>query len=149
MSVDGPLIFLAGVMQGSRAESIEDQGYRERLAAILARRLPAARVFDPFASHQRSIDYDDATAHAVFHKHLDQARRAALLIAFLPTASMGTAIEMHEARRAGVPIWSVTPLQANWVVRLYSDLVFASIEELDGHLARYGAPWSEPAVRSK
>ena len=35
-------------------------------------------------------------------------------------ASMGTALEMFSAYRAGVPVYAVRPMGANWVVRALS-----------------------------
>ncbi|MDP8254567.1 MAG: hypothetical protein P9M14_02345 [Candidatus Alcyoniella australis] len=142
---DGLKVFLAGVMQGSRSELvIEDQGYRSELAQIVARQMPDAQIFDPFADHQGSVHYDDERAWNVFHEHLQRARGSSLVIAYLPTASMGTAIEIFEAKRAGVPVLTVTPLDKNWVVRLFSDQVFGDLDQLERYLADNGAPWSNP-----
>jgi hypothetical protein len=48
---------------------------------------------------------------------------------------MGTAIEMHEARRGGAVVLAVTPLTANWVIRAYSDRIFPDIAALTQFLA--------------
>ncbi|HUU42809.1 MAG TPA: hypothetical protein VMX57_03465, partial [Planctomycetota bacterium] len=57
---------------------------------------------------------------------------ADVLVAFLPEASMGTAVEMWEAHRRGRIVLAVTPLDANWAVKFLSTRVFgdlASFEE--------------------
>ncbi len=52
---------------------------------------------------------------------------------------MGTAIEMYEARRNKTPVISITPMETNWVVRLYSDKIFPGIESFEQYLADSGA----------
>jgi hypothetical protein len=55
------------------------------------------------------------------------AGRCDLVVAFAPRASMGTAIEMWQAFRAGVPIVSISPMTANWVVRHLSDVLLPDL----------------------
>ena len=64
------------------------------------------------------------------------ARAAAcdLLVAYLPSASMGTALEMYAAARAGAVVLTITPLAANWVVRAYSDRIFADVRAFEHFL---------------
>jgi len=128
-------VFLAGVMQGSRSGlEIENQDYRKLIPAIFERKAPGVEIFDPFAQHNDSVHYDDATAYQVFHEHLEYARGVKVLIAYLPSASMGTAIEIFEAKRSGALVWTITPLHSNWVVRMFSDEIFGSINEFDNWL---------------
>lgn len=129
-------IFLAGVMQGSSLGSdLHDQDYRERLKDLFQRYAPGAVVFDPFAKHQNSIEYDDDEGRSVFLRHLEVARSCKLVVCYLPTASMGTAIEIWEAYHAGCTIWTVSPLDTNWVVRFFSHKVFADLDQLEAALA--------------
>ncbi len=58
-----------------------------------------------------------------------------MLIAFVPSASMGTAIEMHEAAKNGAVVLAITPLVANWVIRAYSDRIFPDMEAFEKFLA--------------
>jgi hypothetical protein len=51
---------------------------------------------------------------------------------------MGTAIEMYEAFHKGAIVLTVTPMTANWVIRLYSHTVLRSLEDLDAFLASGG-----------
>jgi DNA-binding MurR/RpiR family transcriptional regulator len=81
--------------------------------------------------HPESLSYDDAKAFEVLGESVDAARQSDLLIAYLPEASMGSAIEMWEAKKAGARIISITPLKPNWVVRYASDIVLETIEELE------------------
>ena len=55
---------------------------------------------------------------------LDHAAASDLLIAYVPTASMGTALEMYVAHERGVPVVTISPLAENWVVRALSRRVY-------------------------
>lgn len=137
-----PRIFLAGIIQGSLPGiAVHSQTYRDRLKSILAATLPDAEVFCPVEGHPNSPSYTQEQAREVFFHHIGVAARADLVIAFCPEASMGTAIEMYEAYRNGVPVVCISPMETNWSVRLLSERVLpdlAAFEEFarDGGLAR-------------
>jgi hypothetical protein len=129
-------VFLAGIIQGSLVEAaIHKQDWREPIKDILRRRLPGADVYCHYSLHPNSITYDLAEIRRVLAEGNARAAACDLLIAYVPSASMGTAIEMHEASRSGAVVVAVSPLSANWVVRAYSDRVvadFAALDELLG-----------------
>jgi len=128
-------IFLAGIMQGSLVEAaVHEQDYRGRLRALLRLHLPEAEVYDPQANHSNSIDYDEATGREVFFRHNALCREVDLLIAFLPEASMGTAIEMWEAHQHGAAVITISPMQHNWAVKFLSHAIYATVEEFEAAL---------------
>ena len=128
-------IFLAGVIQGSHAgNDIHPQDYRSRLKEVLLEMWPDAKISDPFEGNENSVYYDDEKGKTVFFKSIQTIRECNLMLAYLPEASMGTAIEMWECRKCGVPVWSITPMKTNWVVRFFSDRIFDSIEALSRYL---------------
>jgi nucleoside 2-deoxyribosyltransferase len=53
------------------------------------------------------------------------------LVAYLPTTSMGTALEMYVAHARGVPVVTISPLAENWVARALSRRVYL---DLDGFM---------------
>jgi hypothetical protein len=53
------------------------------------------------------------------------------VLAFVPEASMGTAIEMWEARRHGRAVIAVSPMHLNWAVKFLSDALYADLDELE------------------
>jgi hypothetical protein len=124
--------FLAGIMQGSlREAAIHDQDYRGRLAALLTRRFPQADVYDPLAAHGESLDYDDARGREVFFGHNRMCGEVDVLVAFVPEASMGTAIEMWEAHRNGRLVISISPLEHNWAVKFLSHARYRDVAEFE------------------
>ena len=130
---DSPLqIFLAGIIQGSITEdSIHAQDYRETLKAVLRRCLPDADVYDPIDQHRNSLQYSFGKGRDVFLFHINKAAQADLLLAFVPQASMGTAIEMWEAFNRGRLVVAITPMQSNWAVKFLSHKVLPTIEEFE------------------
>ncbi len=139
--------FIAGIMQGSHlGEVLHHQGYRDQLKQLLAEHFPDADVYDPLADHQDSLEYDDEQGKRVFLGHNRMCGEVDVVIAFVPEASMGTAIEMWEAYRQGRVVLTISPLVHNWVVRFCSRHVFADVDALatalrDGDLRQRLAQW--------
>lgn len=129
-------VFLAGIMQGSHvAALVHDQHYRGRLSEAVRRRWPAAEVYDPFAGHATSVGYSLERAREVFEGHVAMCREFDLVVAWVPEASMGTAIEVWEAHRHGRAVITITPLVHNWVVQLTSLAVYRDEEAFEEALA--------------
>ena len=135
-------VFLAGIIQGSLIESeIHQQDWREAIQAALAAHLPDADVYCHYSHHPQSIGYELADIRQTLAEGNRRAAECDLLIAYVPEASMGTAIEMHEAYARGAAIVAITPMSANWVVRAYSDRIVADLAAFEalaagGELAR-------------
>ncbi len=141
MNNENLTIFLAGIIQGSMPVGMHDQEYRHRLARLFSTHLPGAAVFDPVAVYPGSLEYDAERGRDAFFDLMDRAGQADVLVAFLPEASMGTAIEMWNAYHAGSVIVCVSPLAENWVVRFLADLILPDLAALeqaltDGRLRR-------------
>lgn len=123
-------IFLAGIMQGSRAgKGIVSQDYRARLAQLLRQHLDRVEIVDPFALHPNSVDYDFEEGKQTLISLAEEAGRSDVLIAFLPEASMGTAVEIWQAYRNRRMIFTISPLRENWVIRFLSTRVFADLNQ--------------------
>ena len=135
-------VFIAGVMQGARLDDqVDDQNYRVRITEALQTHLPDVHISDPWALNPGSVDYDDARARRTFLDMTRLAGKADLLIAYLPTVSMGTAMEMWQAYQADTYIVAVTPHVHHWAIRFTADEIlpdlgslFAKIE--DGTISR-------------
>jgi hypothetical protein len=129
-------IFLAGIMQGSHLGAVlHAQDYRARIKELLARHLAGVEIYDPLADHADSLEYDDARGREVFFKHNRMCGEVDVVLAFVPEASMGTAIEMWEAHRHGRCVVSVSPLVHNWAIRFLSDVRYRDEAELESALA--------------
>ena len=139
-------IFLSGIIQGSRkGKNIHAQSYRDTLKAILHRYAPQAELVCPIDLHPNSVDYDEGQARTTFDDMVRLASEADLVVAYLPEASMGTAVEIWEAHRRGVPVLTISPLAENWVIKLASRQVFARVEDFETFLAAGGLQRVGPA----
>jgi hypothetical protein len=123
-------VFIGGVMQASViGKGIVDQDYRRQIADALSRRWPALEIIDPLRIHPNSVEYDTPRARETLLSLAGLAAQSDMLVAYLPMASMGTALEMYEAYHAGVPVVAVSPLAENWVVRALASRVFPALTD--------------------
>ncbi len=132
-------VFIAGVMQGSRTDDlVTDQNYRQIITRILQENLRDVEIIDPWALHPESERYGVERAHDTFISMTALAGQADVLVAYVPEASMGTAIEIWEAYRSGVEVFSISPMAENWVVKLLSFQVFSTLEAFGVFVASGG-----------
>ena len=123
-------VFIGGIMQGSRHENtLDPQTYRHIIGDCLRAHLAQVEVIDPFQLHPASLGYGRDLARQTLIALAQEAGRADAVIAFVPEASMGTALEMWEAHQGHKPIFTISPMQHNWVVQCLSTQVFATLEE--------------------
>jgi molybdopterin converting factor small subunit len=129
-------VFIGGIMQGSRRENtIDAQDYRWLIGQCLRTHLPNVEVIDPLELHPNSVAYDTDEARRTLIALTQIAGQSDAAVVFVPEASMGTALEMWEAYRGGKPIFAISPLIYNWVVRCLATRVFANIEEFCAFVA--------------
>jgi hypothetical protein len=128
--------FLAGIMQGSHLDPVlHNQDYRTRLQQLLTVHFPQAHIYDPLSDHSNSLDYDEERGRTVFFHHNRMCREVDVVLAFVPAASMGTAIEMWEAHQHGRTVITISPLVHNWAVKFLSDVVFPDVQAFEAALA--------------
>lgn len=127
--------FIAGIIQGSIEElEVHSQEYRVRIREMLKKHFPEAEVFCPVEHHPNSLYYAFEKGQRTFFDLMARAGEADVLVAFLPEASMGTAIEMWEAFQRGRVVLAISPLWENWVVKFLADVVLNSLEELEAYI---------------
>jgi hypothetical protein len=121
--------FLAGIIQGSwQDDSIHQQDYRKLLKNLLVEHFEGAEVYDPQGEHEESVAYDESEGRRVFFTHNMMCRNDIdVLIAFVPEASMGTAVEMWEAYQSGAAVFAISPMNLNWAVRFLSHEIFPDL----------------------
>ena len=123
-------IYISGVMQGSKkGQGIQEQGYRQVISDAVKIRHPNAEIYDPFLVFPDSVEYDDQRSKQVLFAMADEAASADIVIAYLPEASMGTALEMIRAYDNGKTIISISTLEKNWFIRAVSAKIFLSLDD--------------------
>ncbi len=121
-------IFIGGVMQAStHGKGIMDQAYRNVLGDALSARWPGVEVVDPYRLHPNSVEYGDPLVKETLLELLTLAGGSDMMLAYLPVASMGTALEMYSAHQQGVPVVTISPMAENWVVRTFSRRVYSDV----------------------
>ena len=124
-----PDVFVAGVIQGSeRRRRIVAQEYRNVIREIVRETHPTLTVYDPLANHPDALDYTPDQARETFFGHIELVRQCRLLVAYLPEASLGTAIEMWEAYHRAIPVVAISSMSANWVIQLLSSAVCPDLD---------------------
>ena len=128
-------IFLAGIIQGSLVEeAIHAQDWRIPITQIVNKYIPNADIYCHYTQHPNSIDYTGEKIRETFDDGVQRCRDADLVIAYLPSASMGTAIEIYEAYNTGTKVLTITKMAANWVANLYSHEIFADYDDFEYYL---------------
>jgi hypothetical protein len=136
-------LFIGGIIQGSKREmAMHSQDYREEIAEVVRRYHPEVEVVDPVKLHPNSVDYDQKRAIRTFLQMLDRASAADVFVAYLPEASMGTALEIWRAYEAGKPIFVISPMVNNWMLwatatRFFPDTAAFAQFVADGSLGPY------------
>jgi len=129
-------VFLAGIILGSDAgKGVHPQAYRARIRELLAKYLPEAEVYDPVEHYPGSVEYPYEYGRRVFFSLMKRAAETDMVLAFLPEASLGTAIEVWEAHKAGVFVAVISPMKYNWAVRFLSDVVLEDMDTFEVYIA--------------
>lgn len=137
--MNNPRLFIGGVMQGSsRAMEVCDQGYRDQIAEIVCRHHPDTEIVDPFQVHPDGVTYDRERAVRTFLGLLDVAAGADVLIAYLPYASLGTAMEIWRACEAGKPVIAISPMNQNWALWATTQHIVPDLEAFEAFVAAGG-----------
>jgi hypothetical protein len=122
-------VFIAGIMQGSRMDRyIDAQDYRRIISETLQEHRAGVEIVDPNELHPNGVDYDDEMARATLLEMANLAAQADLVVAYVPQASMGTALEMWKAFEANVPLVTISPMAANWVIKHLSSVVLPDLD---------------------
>ena len=123
-------IYISGVMQGSiKGDGIQEQGYRPIITEGIKVLHPEAEIFDPRAAFPDSPSFDDDRAKQALFFMADEAASSDVVIAYLPEASMGTALEMIRAYDNGKLVITITSLEKNWFIKGVSAKIFHSLDE--------------------
>ena len=123
-------IYISGVMQGSKkGKGIQEQGYRQVISEAIKIHNPDAEIYDPFSVFPNSVEFDDQKAKQTLFAMAEEAASSDFVVAYLPEASMGTALEMMRAYDNGKTIVSISTLEKNWFIRAVSKKMFISLED--------------------
>ena len=136
---NSPSLFIGGIMQGSiHAMAVHDQTYREEIAAVVHHHHPEVEIVDPFKLHPESVTYTREQAIETFLEGLDRAAEADILVAYLPQASLGTALEIWRAYEAGKPVFVISPMHSNWTLWATATQILPDLEAFASFVSEGG-----------
>lgn len=128
------------------AQDLASQDYRGRITKLIKRLDASAEIVDPMLTvveratsqgltiHQLLASVDDAPIRDAFGEVVNLAAECDVVISNLPEASMGSAVELWEAKRRGRTVLTVSPMAGNWLIRSVTDHNFADLEDLEANL---------------
>jgi hypothetical protein len=132
-------VFVGGIMQGSiREMAVHDQDYRDVIASIVQRYHPNVSIIDPRALHPDSVHYGREKAIDTFLAMLERASTADVVIAYLPEASLGTALEIWQAYQANKPVLVISPMVNNWMLWATATLILPDLPAFESFVAEGG-----------
>lgn len=132
-------IYLAGIIQGSLLGREEHpQDYRLRLKGMLEKHIPGVTIYCPVEAHPNSSDYNYKEGKEVFFDHMLYPEKVDAVVAYVPTASMGTAIELWNGFRVGKILLVISPMSSNWVLKYLATKIFPTIEDFEVFLQNGG-----------
>ena len=126
--------FLVGIMRGSElGEGFSPQDYRAELREMIRKNVRNSEIYDPLegCGIQESNEISFKLGRKAYFDEALEVRNCDVMVAYLPEASMGTAIEMWEAYRHSIYIISITRMRENWSIRYLSDRVYGSLEHFN------------------
>jgi hypothetical protein len=105
--------FLSGVMQGStQATNIKDgldcQNYRDILSSMIRKYDNNAEIYDPYLKPKAILENNEKLLESndfikpMFEEIIQEAVKSDIIVSYLPTASMGSAVEIWEGAKANV-----------------------------------------------
>jgi len=126
----GTTFYLSGVMQGSlKDNSRVSQEYRQILKDLILRSYPDAKILCPAELFPDAPTQDEVLAKSIVPQCAEIASSTDVLVAFLPEASMGTAVELWEAYKSSRINIVISPMRHNLMLKAVSDVIVPSIEE--------------------
>jgi hypothetical protein len=121
---------VVGILRGSRrGMQFHSQEYRKQIKAVLEKHLPGVEVYSPIESAQDMHDYGLVRGIEAFFDMVRRASQYDAIVAYVPEASMGSAIMMWEAYRNQRIVVAISPLEDNRTVKALSSALCKDMKE--------------------
>lgn len=145
--------FISGVMLGSKqkldkaATDLAPQNYRQHIADVIRKVDPLAVIVDPLDAVKNraermgqtfdQINTSDEAVRDAFTEVVEMVKDCDVIVSNLPEASMGSAVELWEARKANLQIFTISPMKDNWTIRTVTDHNFSDLTDFQENLHRH------------
>jgi hypothetical protein len=123
-------VIVVGILRGSRrGMRFHSQTYRKQIKALLDKHVPGVEIYSPIESAQDMHDYGFVKGIEAFFDMVRRASQYDALVAYIPEASMGSAIMMWEAYRNQRMVVAISPLEDNRTVKALSTALCKNMKE--------------------
>ncbi|CAJ1416667.1 unnamed protein product [Effrenium voratum] len=143
--------FISGVMLGSQKTLTEaglaPQNYRQQISDVIRKADPEAVIVDPLevvqqkaARENSNMDGLNSSTGAVREAFLEVVglvQTCDVIVSHLPEASMGSAVELWEARKHQLTVLTISPMKDNWTIRSVTDHNFADLADFEANLSAH------------
>lgn len=149
---EGRRYFISGVMLGSKQKleaeaDLVPQDYRQQIAEVIRKEDPHAVIVDPLDAVKcraermgqtfDDINSSDEAVRDAFTDVVESVKGCDVIVSNLPEASMGSAVELWEARKANLQIFTISPMKDNWTIRSVTDHNFVDLADFTRNLGKY------------
>ncbi|MCD4656478.1 MAG: hypothetical protein K8S87_02925 [Planctomycetes bacterium] len=124
-------IFVSGIVHGSRENDVYPQCYRKRIVDVIEKSWQSAIVICPTIVNSKSLTESVTETAKAFEQQLSLLKKSNIVVAYIPEASMGTAIEIYNASMRGKYVVTITPLISNRMIRMFSHDIYDSVDSFE------------------
>ncbi|CAJ1361330.1 unnamed protein product [Effrenium voratum] len=123
------------------------QNYRQQISDVIRKADPEAVIVDPLevvqqkaARENSNLDGLNSSTGAVREAFLEVVglvQTCDVIVSHLPEASMGSAVELWEARKHQLTVLTISPMKDNWTIRSVTDHNFADLADFEANLSAH------------
>lgn len=120
-------IYITGIQRGSKKE-LHPQTYRKQIIDAIRETWDSATLQCPTIDESRDKEEQLKDTVKEFEQRLSLLKKANIIVAYIPEASMGSAIELYNASLRGKYVVTISPMRSNRIIRLFSHDIYDSVE---------------------
>ena len=124
-------IYISGILRGSRENEFYPQCYRKRIVDIIQKSWESAVVHCPNIKGAVSDTETLKDTAKEFEQQLSMLKKSNIVVAYIPEASMGCAIEVYNASMRGKYVVTITPMKSNRMIRMFSHEIYDSVDSFE------------------
>ncbi len=124
-------IFVSGIVHGSRENEVYPQCYRKRIVDVIEKSWQNAIISCPSIVHSKSSTETLTETVKAFEQQLSLLKKSDIVVAYIPEASMGAAIEIYNASLRGKYVVTITPLQTSRIIKIFSHDIYDSVDSFE------------------
>ena len=124
-------IFVSGIVHGSRENDVYPQCYRKRLVDVIEKSWETAIVSCPSIANSKTSTESLTDTMKAFELQLSSLKKSDIVVAYIPEASMGAAIEIYNASLRGKYVVTITPLQSSRIIKIFSHDIYDSVDSFE------------------